>query len=227
MLFGRLNLTLRRANPAQRMFKKDGCMTFNIFAFVTISKFMTNCQEVLFCVKLYTHAHRCTHGDTHKHTRVHTYMCTVSELINYPFFVYAHVVFSIYTRENMWCILNLDTNCTPAKMSSYTVLTSPGTVQEYPPFSCIGVDYAGPLFVWKPDSKVWISLYTCCGTQALHIDEVLDMTSDSFIWCLKWFMAWRGTPLKIISDNTETFKSAIKELDQIQRHSAVQEFDTS
>lgn len=84
-------------------------------------------------------------------------------------------------------------------------------VQEYPPFSYIGVDYAGPLFVCKPDSKIWISLFTCCGTRALHLDLVLDMTSDSFIRCFKRFMARRGTPLKIISDNSKTFKSANKD----------------
>ena len=76
--------------------------------------------------------------------------------------------------------------------------------------------------VCKPDSKVWISLFTCCGTCAIHLDLVLDITADSFIRCFKRFMARRGTPHKIISDNSKTFKSANKELDQI--HAAVREF---
>ena len=98
-------------------------------------------------------------------------------------------------------------------------------VQEYPaPFSCVRVDYAGPMFVCKPDSKVWISLFTCCGTHAIHLELVLDMTADSFIRCFKRFMARRRTPHKIISDNSKTFKSANKELDQIQKHAAVRKF---
>ena len=95
-------------------------------------------------------------------------------------------------------------------------------VQEYPPFSCVGVDYAGPLFVCKPD-KQGLDI-TCCGTHAIHLELVLDMTADSFIRYFKRFMARRGTPHKIISDNSKIFKSANKELDQIQKHAAIREF---
>ena len=81
-------------------------------------------------------------------------------------------------------------------------------VREVPPFTYVGVDYAGPLFLKGLETKVWISLFTCCVTRAIHLELVLDMTADSFIRCFKRFSARRGLPRKVISDNSKTFKSA-------------------
>ena len=42
-------------------------------------------------------------------------------------------------------------------------------VQEAQPFAYTGVDFAGPLYIVNdPDTKVWICLYTCCVTRAVH-----------------------------------------------------------
>ena len=81
-------------------------------------------------------------------------------------------------------------------------------VSEVPPFTYVGVDYAGPLFLKGSETKVWISLFTCCVTRAIHLELVPDMTADSFIRCFKRFSARRGLPRKVISDNSKTFKSA-------------------
>ena len=67
-------------------------------------------------------------------------------------------------------------------------------VQEAPPFSHTGVDYAGPLYVKQPGSqqaKVWIELYTCCVTRAVHLDLVPDKTANTFIRSFKRFSARR------------------------------------
>ncbi|XP_064394514.1 uncharacterized protein LOC135341786 [Halichondria panicea] len=53
-------------------------------------------------------------------------------------------------------------------------------VQEAPPFTSTGVDFAGPLYVKHPggvQTKVWIVLYTCCVTRAIHLDLVSDMSA--------------------------------------------------
>ena len=60
-------------------------------------------------------------------------------------------------------------------------------VREVPPFTYVGVDYAGPLFLKGSETKVWISLFACCVTRAIHLELVLDMTADSFIRCFKRF----------------------------------------
>ena len=58
-------------------------------------------------------------------------------------------------------------------------------VNEARPISYTGVDFAGPLYVRdtiaSASRKVWIYLYTCCVTRAIHLDVVPDMTSQAFI----------------------------------------------
>lgn len=55
-------------------------------------------------------------------------------------------------------------------------------VTEAPAFTNVGVDFAGPLYIKQskdgPEaSKVWICLYTCCVTRAIHLDLVLELTT--------------------------------------------------
>ena len=91
-------------------------------------------------------------------------------------------------------------------------------VNEAPPFSYTGVDYAGPLFVRTQgiadgnSFKVWICLFTCCITRAVHLELVLDMSALTFIRCLKRFTVRRGLPRKFISDNGKAFKVAARTL---------------
>ena len=82
------------------------------------------------------------------------------------------------------------------------------------PFSYTGVDFAGPLYVrdmvTSATRKVWICLYTCCVTRAVHLDIVPDMTAQAFIRCFKRFTSRRGFPVRIVSDNAKTFKAAAR-----------------
>jgi len=58
-------------------------------------------------------------------------------------------------------------------------------VNQAPPFSSTGVDFAGPMFVKThgliENKKVWICLYTCCVTRAVNIDIVPDMSTDTAV----------------------------------------------
>ena len=54
--------------------------------------------------------------------------------------------------------------------------------------------------------KVYISLYTCSSSRALHLDLVPDMSSEAFVRSLERFIGRRGFPVLIISDNGKTFK---------------------
>lgn len=66
------------------------------------------------------------------------------------------------------------------------------------PFQTTGVDYVGPMYVKGQDSsgsnKVWMILYTCYTTRAVHLDLVRDMTSKTFIRSLRRLAARRGAP---------------------------------
>ena len=64
-------------------------------------------------------------------------------------------------------------------------------------------------------SKVWLCLYTCCAIRAVHLDLVTDMTANTFVRSFRRFVARRGMPSRMISNNGKTFKSASKLIKQI------------
>ena len=95
-------------------------------------------------------------------------------------------------------------------------------VDEAPPFTYTGVDFAGLLYIKGVAPKIWICLFTCCVTRAVHLDIVQDLSTPTFIRCLKRFVSRRGLPTKMVSDNGRTFKAAAKIMRAIVSHSDVQ-----
>ena len=73
---------------------------------------------------------------------------------------------------------------------SYPVAESPDLpefqVRDMHAFSCVGVDFAGPLFVKsnvKDDSemtKVYIALFTCATSRAVHLELVSSLDATTF-----------------------------------------------
>ena len=100
-------------------------------------------------------------------------------------------------------------------------------VKEAPAFSYTGVDFAGPLLIRvtlsSHSTKVWIALFTCYVTRAVHLDAVPDQSTPTFIRCMKRFVARRGLPKRFISDNGKTFKAAARYLDSVFKDGTVQE----
>ena len=97
-------------------------------------------------------------------------------------------------------------------------------VKEAPPFAYTGVDLAGPLYIKDKGigaKKIWICLYTCCVTRAIHLEIVPQMMAESFI---QSFTARRGFPVKMISDNANTFKSAAKTVQAVMDNKEVQQY---
>ena len=92
-------------------------------------------------------------------------------------------------------------------------------VNEARPFSHTGVDFAGPLYVRdtvnSTPRKVWMCLFTCCVTRAVHLELVPDMTTEAFIRCFRCFSARRGFPVRMVSDNAKTFKAAAKTITSV------------
>ena len=86
---------------------------------------------------------------------------------------------------------------------------------ESSPFTNTGVDYFGPLYVKNGGNrkKVWICLFTCIAVRAVHLEVVEDMTAEHFLEAFRRFIARRGKPNKIISDNAATFKAAKNAID--------------
>lgn len=83
-----------------------------------------------------------------------------------------------------------------------------GRVSIGNPFDQVGVDYFGPMRVRSKDgdNKVWGMIVACFKTRAVHLELVSDLTTQAFILALRRFMARRGRPSLILSDNASTFK---------------------
>ena len=84
------------------------------------------------------------------------------------------------------------------------------------PFQFTGVDYFGPMSVKRGRSvvKKWGCLFTCLVTRAIHLELADSLETDDFIMVLRCFIARRGTPEEIWSDNGTNFKGANRELEQ-------------
>ena len=83
------------------------------------------------------------------------------------------------------------------------------------PFTNTGIDYFGPLYIKSGGvrKKVWICLFTCTAIRAVHLEVVEDMTAERFLEALRRFVARRGKPDEIISDNATQFKAAKNTID--------------
>ncbi|KRY26864.1 hypothetical protein T01_389 [Trichinella spiralis] len=87
------------------------------------------------------------------------------------------------------------------------------TVNPARPFSNVGIDFVGPLLIRSESSKyvskkAYIFLFTCMVIRAIHLELVPDQTIDSFLRALRRFVARRGRPDTIQSDNFRTFHQA-------------------
>ena len=95
------------------------------------------------------------------------------------------------------------------------------------PFEVIGVDFAGPIkyrIRSKKEGKAYIALYSCSLTRAIYLDVTQSLETSEFVRSLKRFIARRGRPVKIYSDNGKTFVGAEKWLKQIMRDEQVQDY---
>ena len=83
-----------------------------------------------------------------------------------------------------------------------------------PPFSMVGVDYFCPLLVVTGRSEVkrYGCLFTCLATRAIHLEMAVSLGTDVFINVLQRFIAHRGLPRVIRSDNGTNFVGAKAEL---------------
>ena len=79
------------------------------------------------------------------------------------------------------------------------------------PFEFTGLDYFGSLLIKQSDSsttKVWVCLFTCFAIRAVHLEFVDDMSTAAFISGLRRFIARRGVPRLLYSDNASQFHLA-------------------
>lgn len=89
------------------------------------------------------------------------------------------------------------------------------------PFLSTGLDYGGPFtikmlnFRFVKHVKVYICLFICMVTKAVHIEVATDLTTESFLGCLTRFISRRGICRDIYSDCGSNLIGANAELQRI------------
>ena len=147
-------------------------------------------------------------------------------------------------RERLWILRGRETvkkiirrcvvcrryETTPCKPTHFADLPD-NRVSEDPPFTHVGLDFAGPLYVNEPrtssgntsadSNKVYVCLFTCASTRAVHLELTRGLNVQDFLLAFRKFASRRGLPATIQSDNAKTFQSSSKEIRKIARSQEV------
>ncbi len=97
----------------------------------------------------------------------------------------------------------------------------PNRVTPTTPFHHTGADFAGPIMVKRGYTrahileKVYLCVFVCMATKAVHIEVVRDLTTEGFLAALRCFVARRGCPETLATDNGTNFVGAQRELKEI------------
>ncbi|XP_068987481.1 uncharacterized protein [Bombus flavifrons] len=94
-------------------------------------------------------------------------------------------------------------------------------ITESRPFTNVGIDYCGPLYIKERRNrnrskvKVYVAIFVCLATKAVHIELVSDLTTDAFLEVLRRFISRRGYCATILTDNGTNFVGANRELQEL------------
>ena len=111
--------------------------------------------------------------------------------------------------------------CTTCKKYSGKFYPNPDPVplpeireRDAPPFTITGVDFTGALYVQEHNQelKVYICLFTCATSRAIHLEVVDDLSVDMFLLSFRRFASRRSLPNIMVYDNAYTYQSVSEEL---------------
>ncbi|XP_066593609.1 uncharacterized protein [Prorops nasuta] len=94
-------------------------------------------------------------------------------------------------------------------------------VQGSRPFYNTGIDFCGPFYIKerkfrnRGKVKVYISVFICMVTRAVHLEIVSEMTTEAFLAAMRRFIARRGSPVNVYTDNGTNFVGANNELQEL------------
>ncbi|XP_058980683.1 uncharacterized protein LOC131803411 [Musca domestica] len=87
-------------------------------------------------------------------------------------------------------------------------------------FTTTGVDFAGPFEIKSflgracKITKGYVCVFVCFSTKAIHLEAVSDLSTANFIAALHRFIARRGCPGTIFSDNGTNFVGASRKIER-------------
>ena len=146
----------------------------------------------------------------------------------------------VIVRERFWLprcrqVLNkIVHNCTICRKYSlkfrYNIPPSPSLpscrISSNRAFQYSGVDYTGAILVKNRGviCKSYICLFVCATTRAIHLEIAEDNSMIAFHMCFRRFIARRGLPQIMMSDNASNFTSHVNLLEEFYNSSIGNEF---
>ena len=133
-------------------------------------------------------------------------------------------------RQTVKKVIHSCLTCKRFAANRYSLPTTPALpdirVNESRPFQFTGVDLTGFIRV-KAHSriiKIYIVLFTCCVSRAVHLEIVESVSAESFGLAFRRFINRRGLPQIMLSDNATNFighETLLKELYEMTSNSDV------
>ena len=127
--------------------------------------------------------------------------------------------------------------CRKFEGAFYPAIQSPDLpeirVSDDPPFTHMGLDFAGPLLFHLREpgegqnlakEKAYICLFTCASTRGIHLELTHGMGVKEFLMAFRRFTTRRGVPVTLISDNAKTFKASSRTIKKIARSAEVSRY---
>jgi len=116
-------------------------------------------------------------------------------------------IFHIITNGCMRCRRN---SAKPYKMPVTPPLPAFRVNKTSAPFKNVGIDVFGPMQVnsdrkGEPPKKKWVILFTCLVVRAVHLEVLHQMKTVDIISAIRRFVARRGAPEVILTDNAPQF----------------------
>lgn len=139
-------------------------------------------------------------------------------------------------RERFWIInsrfavravINSCGRCKRFGARKFTAPEAPlpeNRVRDTAVFEVVGIDLGGPLCLLD-EEKSWFVIFTCAVYRAMHLELIKSLSTDGFIQALRRFIARRGRPEVVYTDNGTNFvgtENLMKRLDweEISKHTS-------
>ena len=106
----------------------------------------------------------------------------------------------------------------------------PARVEPHYVFLHTGMDYCGPFkvrqgYTRRPvEIEVYLAIFICFATKAVHLEVVSDQKTEAFLAALDRFVARRGLPLHLYSDNGSNYTGAKNQLAQFYKWMSTNKF---
>ncbi|XP_065078978.1 uncharacterized protein LOC135701958 [Ochlerotatus camptorhynchus] len=109
-----------------------------------------------------------------------------------------------------WCVVRKATP-QPPRMASLPECRLAAYIR---PFTFVGMDYCGPFFIriGRASAKRWVALFVCQTVRAIHLEVVNSLSTESCKMAVRRFIARRGAPQEIYSDQGTNFQGASNDL---------------